>query len=51
LTPPLEKHFFKLHQKKLPKVEIVTSQNMDRLMEKSTAFRKTVRGEAIGKLG
>ena len=51
LTQPLKKHFFKLHQKKLPRVEIVTAQNMDRLMEESTVFRKTVRGEAIGKLG
>jgi len=51
LTPPLKKHFYELHQKKLPKVEIVTSQNMNRLMEESAVFRKTVRGEAIGKLG
>jgi len=51
LTPPLKKHFFKLHQNKLPRVEIVTPQNMERLMEESTSFRKTMRGEAIGKLG
>jgi len=51
LTPPLKKHFLEPHQKKLPKVEIVTSQNIDKLMEESTVFRKTVRGEAIGKLG
>jgi len=51
LTPPLKKYFFKLHQKKLPRVEIVTSQNMEKLMKESTSFRKTVRGEAIGKLG
>jgi len=51
LTPPLKKHFCELHQKKLPRVEIVTSQNMEKLMKKSTSFRKTVRGEAIGKLG
>jgi energy-converting hydrogenase A subunit R len=51
LTPPLKKHFRELHQKKLPRVEIVTSQNMEKLMQESTSFRKTVRGEAIGKLG
>jgi len=51
LTPNLKKRFWELHLKKLPKVEIVTSQNMDKLMEESTSFRKTVRGEAIGKLG
>jgi len=51
LTPHLKKHFYKLHKKRLPRVEIVTSKNMEKLMKESTAFRKTVRGEAIGKLG
>jgi len=51
LTPPLKRHFYELHGKKLPRVEIVTSQNMEKLMKESTSFRKTVRGEAIGKLG
>jgi len=47
----LKRHFYALHGKKLPRVEIVTSQNMEKLMKESTSFRKTVRGEAIGKLG
>jgi energy-converting hydrogenase A subunit R len=34
-----------------PKVEKVTSDTMDRLINESCVFRKTVRGEAIGKLG
>jgi len=51
LTPNLKRHFYELHRKKLPRVEIVTSKNMEKLMKESTAFRKTVRGEAIGKLG
>jgi hypothetical protein len=36
---------------KFPRVEIVTSENKERLMKESAAFRKTVRGKAIGKLG
>jgi energy-converting hydrogenase A subunit R len=51
LTPHLKRHYYKLHQKRLPRVEIVTSKNMEKLMNESTSFRKTVRGEAIGKLG
>jgi len=50
-TSPLKRSFYKLRQKQFPRVEIVTSKNMERLMEESTSFRKTVRGEAIGKLG
>jgi hypothetical protein len=34
-----------------PQVEEVTSDNMDCLIKESSVFRKTVRGEAIGKLG
>jgi energy-converting hydrogenase A subunit R len=34
-----------------PQVEQVTSDNMERLISESSVFRKTVRGEAIGKLG
>ena len=34
-----------------PQVEQVTSDNMERLIRESCVFRKTVRGEAIGKLG
>jgi energy-converting hydrogenase A subunit R len=34
-----------------PQVEQVTIDNMERLIRESSVFRKTVRGEAIGKLG
>jgi energy-converting hydrogenase A subunit R len=51
LAQPLKKRFFKLHEKRLLRVEAVTSKNMDKLMKQSSSFRKTVRGEAIGKLG
>jgi energy-converting hydrogenase A subunit R len=34
-----------------PQVERVTDDNMERLKRESSVFRKTVRGEAIGKLG
>jgi len=36
---------------KTPQVEKITSDNKERLMRESSAFRKTVRGEAIGGLG
>ncbi|MDQ1280963.1 MAG: energy-converting hydrogenase subunit [Thermoproteota archaeon] len=35
----------------LPKVELVTRDNVEGLVKDSSAFRKTVRGEAIGRLG
>ncbi len=35
----------------LPKVELVTEESRDRIIEESSSFRKTVRGEAIGRLG
>ncbi len=47
----LLKQFLSLHYQVLPKVEIVTTQNMDTLTEESCGFRKKVRGVAIGKLG
>lgn len=50
-SPVLQRQISKLHPKTLPKVEIVTSTNKERLMKESTAFRKTVRGEKIGGLG
>ena len=34
-----------------PQVEQVTDDNLERLMRESGVFRKSVRGEAIGKLG
>jgi len=51
LYQPLKKCFLKLYGKKFPRVELVTAQNREKLMRESTAFRKSVRGEAIGMLG
>ncbi len=47
----LQEHVLKLYPIQLPQVEIITPDNKERLMKESSAFRKTVRGEAIGKLG
>jgi len=51
LHQPLKKCFLKLCRKRFPRVELVTARNMEKLMSESTAFRKSVRGEAIGRLG
>jgi len=40
-----------LPQEKAPRVERIASRNKKRLMQESSAFRRTVRGEAIGGLG
>jgi len=42
---------FTLYPKELPKVKIITSQNMETLAKESSEFRKRVRGESIGRLG
>lgn len=47
----LKNKFFEAYGEKLPHVEVVTASNMEKLAKESTAFRKTVRGEAIGRLG
>jgi len=47
----LLEHMLKLFPKTLPRVEIITARNKERLMRESSVFRKTVRGEAIGRLG
>jgi energy-converting hydrogenase A subunit R len=44
-------HLFTLYPQILPKVQILTAENMEPLAEESSEFRKRVRGEAIGKLG
>jgi energy-converting hydrogenase A subunit R len=44
-------HLFTLYPQTLPKIQIVTAENMKQLAEESSEFRKRVRGEAIGKLG
>ena len=47
----LRKQLFALYPEVLPKVQIVTAQNMDELVKESSEFRKKVRGVAIGRLG
>jgi energy-converting hydrogenase A subunit R len=47
----LIKNFLALYPRELPKVKIITSENMETLAEESSKFRKKVRGEAIGRLG
>ena len=42
---------FMLYPKELPKVKIITSENMESLAKESSMFRKKARGEAIGRLG
>jgi energy-converting hydrogenase A subunit R len=50
-SPVLQSRMAHFYPKTLPKVEIITSANKERLMKESTAFRKTVRGEKVGGLG
>ena len=50
-APTLVKRLLKQHPCRLPKVKIITLQNMDTLSEESSKFRKKVRGKAIGRLG
>lgn len=50
-SPILQNQISRLFPKTLPKVEIITSANKEKLMKESTAFRKAVRGEAVGGLG
>jgi hypothetical protein len=40
-----------LYPVELPKLQIVTPQNMETLVRESSVFRKKVRGEAVGRLG
>ena len=40
-----------LYPDNLPKVQIVTPQNMESLVKESSEFRKKVRGVTIGRLG
>ncbi len=51
VTSALRNRMIELYPETLPQVEMVTSENKERLMKESGAFRKTVRGEAIGRLG
>ncbi len=47
----LQKRILELYPKQFPKVERITLDNKERLMRESSVFRKSVRGEAVGKLG
>jgi energy-converting hydrogenase A subunit R len=47
----LLKQFSSLYPDALPKVQIVTAQNMESLVNESIEFRKNVRGISIGRLG
>jgi len=47
----LRERMLRLFPEGFPQVERVTDDNIERLKRESSVFRKTVRGEAIGKLG
>jgi energy-converting hydrogenase A subunit R len=49
--PGLVTQFLVMCSKDLPKVKIAQSANMETLAKESNAFRKKVRGEAVGRLG
>jgi energy-converting hydrogenase A subunit R len=51
INPQLKNLFLETHGANLPTVEVVKKENLDRLIKESTSFRKSVRGEAIGRLG
>jgi len=51
VSPTLLNRLFVLYPSELPKVKIITSENMEILAEESSRFREKVRGEAIGRLG
>jgi energy-converting hydrogenase A subunit R len=50
-SPELRERMLQLFPEAFPQVEWVTIDNLERLKRESRVFRKTVRGEAIGKLG
>lgn len=50
-SPPLFDRLRNLYPERAPWIEKITPKNMERLIQESTAFRKTVRGETIGSLG
>jgi energy-converting hydrogenase A subunit R len=50
IAQPLKTYLSKSNEK-FPKAEIITSENIERLIKESSAFRETIRGEAVGKLG
>jgi energy-converting hydrogenase A subunit R len=50
-NPALRERMLKLFADGFPQVERITDENRERLKRESSRFRKSVRGEAIGKLG
>jgi energy-converting hydrogenase A subunit R len=50
-SPELRERMLRLFPDGFPRVERVTVDNLERLKRESSVFRKTVRGEAIGRLG
>ena len=51
LNPVLLKRLFTVYPGELPKVKIVSKENVEALVRESEKFRKRVRGEAVGRLG
>jgi energy-converting hydrogenase A subunit R len=51
VAPLLLEKLFALYPAALPKLQIVTTENMETLVKESSKFRKKVRGETIGRLG
>ncbi len=51
VDPSLLDWLVELYPTSLPKVQIVTAENMESLAKESSLFRKKVRGEVVGKLG
>jgi len=47
----LQKSINQIFKKKMPRVEIISKNNIRELVEASTNFRKRIRGEMIGVLG
>jgi energy-converting hydrogenase A subunit R len=50
-SPFLQRKIAESYLEALPKVEIITDTNKEKLMKESTTFRKTVRGKTVGGLG
>lgn len=49
--PTLRKSVLERWPTRLPQVEAIRDENRERLSSESSAFRRTVRGEAVGRLG
>lgn len=51
INPFLIGQLFVMYPKELPKIQILQASNMETIAKESSAFRKKVRGQAIGRLG